>query len=335
MNKILVTGAGGYIGSVTSAQLLDAGFEIVAVDNFSRGFKKPLELLQEKYGKEKFRYYELDLVDGNFENLFKNEQGVDLVMHFAAYCSVGESVDHPGMYHKNNVKGSLHLLEAIYKEGIRNFVFSSTCAVYGQSEYLPIDEDHPRHPLSPYGESKKEVEDLITGGKFQDLNYVILRYFNVTGATEDGALGDGKKPSIHLVQNAIRGALGIEPFKLLYPRVDTPDESPVRDYVDVCDLADAHKKAAEYLLKGGENLIINLGTGSGYSVLEIVKSVEDLTGKKINLEKGKTREGDPAELFADNYKAREILHWKPERSLKDSINSLIKWYEGHPGGWEY
>lgn len=335
MNKILVTGAGGYIGSITSAELLDAGFEIVAVDNFSRGFKKPLEFLQEKYGKEQFRYYELDLVEGNLENLFKSEKDIDLVMHFAAFCSVGESVNNPEMYYKNNVVGSSNLLEAIYREGIRNFVFSSTCAVYGQSKYLPIDEIHPRHPLSPYGESKKEVEELITGDKFQGLHYVILRYFNVCGALEDGSLGDGKKPSIHLVQNAVRGALGIEPFKLLYLRVDTPDGSPVRDYVDVCDLAGAHIKAAEYLLSGGENQIINLGTGSGYSVLEIVKAVEDLTGKKINLEKGKTREGDPAELYADNSKARKILHWEPKIKLEDSIKSLIKWYENHPRGWEY
>jgi UDP-glucose 4-epimerase len=333
MNKILVTGAGGYIGSVTTDLLLSDGFEVVAVDNFSTGFKKPLEYLQNKYGKSKFRFYERDLVEDKLDDIFKDEQ-IDLVMHFAAFCSVGESVKKPELYFRNNVEGSQNLINTIFESGVRNLVFSSTCAVYGQSEYLPIDENHPRNPLSPYGQSKKQVEDLLFSEKFPGLNYFILRYFNVCGATEDGNLGDAKKPSIHLVQNAVRGALGIEEFKLLYPEVDTPDKSPIRDYVDVLDLAHAHKKAVEALLKNGGREVVNLGAGSGYSVLEIIKEVEAVTGTKIKVQKGETREGDPSRLYADNSKAKQILDWTPKRVLKDSIENLVRWYKAHPHGWE-
>ena len=221
------------------------------------------------------------------------------------------------------------------KAGVKNLVFSSTCAVYGQSKYIPIDEDHPKEPLSPYGESKKISEDIITWfSKLKGLNFVILRYFNVCGASDDGLIGDAKKPSPHLVQNTVRGALGIEPFILTYPEVDTEDKSPIRDYINVVDLNLAHKKAVEYLLNGGESEFINLGTGKGNSVLEIINIVKKVTGVEFEVSRGNLREGDPARLVASIEKAKRILDWEPKRTIEDSINSLISWYKNNPQGWK-
>ena len=210
MGKILITGAGGYIGSIASYVLLQEGFEIVAVDNFSAGYKEPLEVLQKKYGEEKLRFYNLDLTKDDISSVFDKEQGIEAVIHYAAHCLVDESMKNPQKYFYNNICGTLNLISAMLKNGIKNLVFSSTCAVYGQSKYVPIDENHPKQPQSPYGESKKIVEDIIIWfSKLKGLNFVILRYFNVCGASDDGLIGDAKKPSPHLVQNTVRGALVI------------------------------------------------------------------------------------------------------------------------------
>lgn len=332
MAKILVTGAGGYIGSVASYLLLQKGYNVVGIDNFLRGYKKPLELLSEKFP-QTFRWLEIDLLK-NAELVFEKEQGFDVVVHYAALCNVDESTSHPELYFSNNTYGCAHLLETMMQYKVKKFVFSSTCAVYGESQYVPLDENHPTRPISPYGESKLMSEKIIEWyGKLKGLTCVILRYFNVCGASDDGLFGDSKNPSFHLMQNAIRGALGIEPFSLTYPEVDTKDKSPIRDYLNVVDLNEAHILALDYLLKGGKSEIINLGTGTGNSVLEIVKKVQEATGATFPIKKGKTRVGDPARLIASIEKAKRVLGWQPKRELEESIKSLMIWYKTHPRGW--
>jgi UDP-glucose 4-epimerase len=332
--KVLVTGAAGYIGSVSTRLLLQKGIKVVAVDNFSTGFHGALAELVTEFGEDKIKVYDLDLAK-DASQIFEKEKDIQAVMHYAGSCSVNESMENPQKYFSNNTGASQKLLEAMLANGVKNIVFSSTCAVYGEAEYVPIDEKHPTNPKNPYGASKRMTEETIEWfGKLVGLNYVILRYFNVCGATDDGVIGDSKKPSVHLMQNAVRGALGIEPFHLTCPEVDTPDKTPIRDYVNVVDLNNAHLAALEYLANGGKSEIINLGTGNGNSVREIIKKVEEKTGATIPLEKGEPRQGEYAVMTADIKKANDVLGWKPEHTLDDSIDSLVKWYKAHPNGWE-
>ena len=332
--KILITGAGGYIGSVTSYLFLQKGFEVVALDNFSHGFRKPLEVLQKKFGKTKFRFYEMD-TKGDLSSLFKKEKGIEAVVHFAGFIVVGESMENPQKYFINNVCGSVDLISCLIEQNINKFVFSSTAAVYSKAEYLPLDEKHPTGPVNPYGESKLMVEKILEWyGQLLNFNYIIFRYFNVCGASDDGLLGYSNKPSTHLIPNAVKGALGIEPFSLTCPVVATKDKTPIRDYVNVVDLAEAHLRAVEYLLHNGKNNIINLGTGAGNSVLEIINKVQEITGVEFDLQKTTPRKGEAAKLVTSIEKAQKILGWRPKRTLEDSIISSVKWFRKHPQGWE-
>lgn len=331
--KILITGAGGYIGSVSAYMFLQKGYEVVAIDNFSTGYKDPLELLQKQFGTDKIRWYEMDLLELT-PDFFTKEHDISTVIHYASPCLVNESMEKPDKYFKA-ISASSHLLEVMDQVGIKNLIFSSTSAVYGDIDYLPLDEKHKTGPLNPYGFEKLTVEQMIQWyGQLKGLNYVIMRYFNACAATDDGVIGDSKKPSSLLIQNAVRGALGIEPFYLTCPRVDTPDGTPIRDYINVVDLNNAHIMAVEYLQNGGSSEIINIGTGTGNSVLEVVETVEKVTGKKIEKNQTEPRKGEYAEAFADNTKAEKVLGWKPTHSIEDSINSLVKWYTTHPNGWD-
>ncbi len=333
VKKILITGAGGYIGSVATYLFLQNGYEVVAIDNYSTGYRQPLEVLQDKFGSA-LRVYEFNL-QSDLSSVFSKEKNISSVIHYAASCIVDESMKNPEKYFKNNLISTLNLLDAMVRNKIPHIVMSSTCAVYGEAEYVPVDEKHPTHPMNPYGESKLVAEKIIEWfGKLKGIKYCILRYFNVCGASDDGLIGDSKKPSSLLVQNAVRGALGIKPFFLTCPLVDTPDTSPIRDYVNVVDLNEAHLKALEYLLNGGASQMINLGTGSGNSVLEVIKKVGEITRKKIELKKTVPRKGEYAKMIASIDKAKKILGWMPKRSIKDSVNSLVKWYKVHPNGWE-
>ena len=333
MTKILITGAGGYIGSVASYMFLNRGYEVVGVDNFSKGFEEPLKLLQEKFSDRNFRYYKADIKD-DLSLIFEKEKNINTVIHYAACCEVDESIKNPGKYFENNVCGTNNLLNGITNCGIKNIVFSSTCAVYGEAEYVPIDEKHKTEPTNPYGESKLMAEKIINWySKLKGLNYVILRYFNVCGATEDGLIGDSKKPSVNLMQNAIRGALSIEPFYLTYPKVETADGSPIRDYCNVLDLNEAHILSVEHLLNRETSEIFNLGTGNGNSVLEIINKVKEITGADFKVDSGNTRQGEYAKAIASIKKAKEILNWEPKRSIEDSVKSLVKWYKNKPNGW--
>lgn len=334
MSKILITGVGGYIGSVAADLFLSAEYQVVGIDNFQTGYKKPIEFLENKFGKDKFKFYEIDLKN-DLSPIFEKEPDISAVIHYAASCLVDESVRLPGKYFLNNVAVTSNLLATMEKFGIKNIIFSSTCAVYGEAEYYPIDEKHPLNPTTPYGASKKMAEEIIQWyGKIKRMQYCILRYFNVCGATDDGMIGDSKKPSTLLVQNVVRGALGIEKFYLTCPEVDTPDKTPIRDYVDVVDLNEAHLKALEYLISTGKSEIINLGAGTGNSVLEIVNQIRKLTGTEIPIEKANTRQGDDAKKIADIKLANEILGWQPKRTIEDSVKSLLVWYKSHPNGWE-
>ncbi|MBI4004890.1 UDP-glucose 4-epimerase GalE [Candidatus Roizmanbacteria bacterium] len=332
--RVLITGAGGYIGSVATYLLLQNSYEVVALDNFSTGYRQPLEILQEKFGQEKLRFYEADLKD-DLSSILDKEQNIDAVIHYAASCLVDESMKDPEKYFSNNVCGTQKLLKTLMHHNIRKIVFSSTCAVYGEADYVPIDETHPTRPTNPYGESKRIIEKMMEWyGELKGLRYVALRYFNVCGASDDGFIGDSKRPSSLLVQNAVRGALSIEPFFLTCPEVDTPDKTPIRDYVNVVDLNEAHIAALHHLDQGGKSDIINLGTGTGNSVLEIVSNVEELTGRKIELQKTIHRQGEYAKMIASIEKANKVLGWSPKRTIADSVQSLMKWYTNHPRGWE-
>ncbi len=332
--KILITGAGGYIGSVAAYLFLLNNYEIVAIDNFSTGYEQPLIVLQQKFGKEKIRYYRHDLRD-DLSPIFSQEKNIQAVIHYAASCLVDESMKNPQKYFSNNVSGSLNLLNALIDNQIKNIVFSSTCAVYGEAQYVPLDEKHPTNPTNPYGESKRIVEKIIEWyGKLKGLNYIVLRYFNVCGASDDGLIGDSKKPSTLLVQNAVRGALNLEPFSLTCPTVDTSDRTPIRDYINVVDLNEAHLKALEYLFNQGKSEIINLGSGSGNSVLEIVGKVQSATQVKFDMKRSTPREGEYAKMIAKIDKAENLLSWRPKRKIEESVQSLILWYKNHPLGWE-
>jgi UDP-glucose 4-epimerase len=332
--KILVTGAGGYIGSVAAYLFLKQGYQVVALDNFTTGYRQPLELLREKFSQDKIRVYEADLKD-DLSPILEKETGISAVVHYAASCLVDESVKNPEKYFSNNVCGTQNLLTYLMRYNIDRLVFSSTCAVYGEAEYFPIDEKHPLRPTTPYGASKKIVEELLGWyGQLKNFRYVILRYFNVCGATDDGLIGDSKKPSTLMVQNAVRGALGIEPFYLTCPEVGTPDKTPIRDYINVVDLNEAHLAALTYLSNGAGSETINLGTGTGNSVLEIVNKVQEISGVKFDLKKTTPRQGDDPKKIAAIDKAKKILNWQPKRSIEDSVKSLMTWYNLHPKGWD-
>ena len=333
MKTILITGAGGYIGSVATSLLLSKGYKVIALDNFTTGYKAPLDMLNQNYP-EMLTIYEVDLAE-DLNPIFEKDKTIDAIIHFAAKCSVNESVHHPERYFGNNTGATLNFLKHLIKYNIKNLVFSSTCAVYGEAQYMPIDEKHPTVPTNPYGESKLMSEKMIDWlSKEYGFNYVILRYFNVCGATDDGTIGDSKHPSPHLMQNAVRGALGIEPFNLTCGKFETPDGTPIRDYVNVVDLNEAHLVALEYLINGGVSETINLGTGDGNSVMEIVKKVEESTGKHIEIGKGESRAGEYAKMVTSTEKAQKVLGWKPTHSLQDSVQSLVNWYTNHPNGWE-
>jgi UDP-glucose 4-epimerase len=333
--KILITGAGGYIGSNAVYLFLQNGYEVVGIDNFSKGYKLPLELLQKKFNKDKFRYYNYDLTS-DLSKLFLEEKNINSVIHYAAFCDINESVIYPQKYISNNISASKNLLKTMIKNDIRKMVFSSTCAVYGKALYIPVDELHPMNPLNPYATSKMKVEKLLEKYGQQNLiKYVILRYFNVTGASDDSLIGDSKKPSSLLVQNLVKASLNIEPFSPTYSRVETPDHSPIRDFINITDLNNAHLHALAYLQGGGKNDVFNIGTGKGYSVEEIIKKIEKITKKKITLTKSQRRKDEVPVMIASIDKAKQVLGWQPGHDLENSINSLLSWYNSNPQGWEY
>lgn len=336
MAKVLITGAGGYIGVNTAKVFLESGYTVVALDNFSQGFREPLELLQKQFGQDKLLIYTADLtVDGGAQVL-SQESDIDGILHFAALLNVGESMHVPEKYFTNNVIGTQKLLQQAIVANVRRFIFSSSCTVYGEVENPPVDETAPLvRPSSVYGATKKMCEEMLSWyDQTGKMKYVSLRYFNVCGASDDGVLGDAKRETFGLMQNAIKGALKIAPFSFNYQKVATPDGSPVRDFINVVDLADAHIRAYEYLVKNEKSDIFNLGTGTGTSVLEVVNEVKRVMGVEFpTTESEHRRIGEVARIFANFTKAKQLLGWEPKRSLEQSIRSLAKFYTDHPNGW--
>ena len=331
--KILITGGAGYIGSHAVKHFVEKGHDVVVFDNLVKGFKGAVDEVS-KLGNVWF--YRGDLTNiSEIEDVFEKEGTIDAVIHFAAYLSVSESVSSPDQYFRNNVVGTMNLLDTMTKHNVKKLVFSSQCAVYGESDYLPLDENHPTRPTNSYGQTRLAVEKMIKWyDQAVDIKHIILRYFNVCGASTDGIIGDAKTPSVHLMQNVVKGALGLDKFNLTYSKVDTPDGSPIRDYVDVNDLIDAHYLAYLYLNKDGQSETLNLGSGKGYSVEEIVKEVEGILGVTLPREFGEPRQGEYAAVYANYALAKELIGWEPKRSMKESVESLVKWYKAHPKGFE-
>jgi len=315
--RVLVVGGAGYIGSHAAHALKRRGYEAVIYDNLSTGHAALAQ---------GFELVTADLADP--AELSNALRGVDAVMHFAAHAYVGESVTNPRKYFHNNVESALALLNAVIEAKIRKFVFSSTCAVYGMPEKIPITEDTPRQPVNPYGATKLAFEYALEAyGRAYGFRYVSFRYFNAAGADESGAIGELHDPEPHLIPCAFEAIHGKRPaldiFGTDYP---TPDGTCIRDYIHVNDLAEAHVLGLEYL-DGGDSLALNLGTGKGNSVKEVISTVERVTGKAVPVRMAPRRPGDPPQLVADPSKAKKLLQWQASRSLDQIVATAWKWAE--------
>jgi UDP-glucose-4-epimerase GalE len=304
--RILVTGGAGYIGSTTSLVLLDAGYDVVVVDDLSRGHRDNVDPARLRL---------MNTLDTDALTALLESEPCDAVIHFAAYIAVGESMKAPEIYFHNNVAGSLSLFTAMVRAGVKALVFSSTAAVYGMPSTIPIPEDSPYSAVNPYGESKVMVEKIL--GWFDvihGLRSVCLRYFNASGAEEKARVGERHDPETHLIPLLLRAIRTGEPVTLFGDDYDTPDGTCIRDYIHVSDLAQAHVLAVESLLGGGPSNRFNVGTGNGYSVREVVQAVEQVTGRKVPYRFGPRREGDPPLLVADSTRLRQALGWTPRHS---------------------
>ncbi len=303
MAKILVTGGAGYIGAHTVDLLLKRGFDVIVVDNLSRGHRHNVD-------PERLRVMSI----AENEPLYRllAEEHFDAVIHFAAFIAVGESVEKPELYFSNNTGGTLSLLNAMVQAGVQRLVFSSSAAVYGTPDQVPVREDAPFAPVSPYGESKAMVERILGWlDRSRGFRSVSLRYFNAAGADPEGRLGEEHDPETHLIPLLLRAVRTGRPVTLFGDDYDTPDGTCIRDYIHVNDLAEAHIAALESLLDGGGSDAFNCGTGAGHSVRQVVEAVEQVTGKKVPLRVGPRREGDPPSLVADSQKLQHTLGWRP------------------------
>jgi UDP-arabinose 4-epimerase len=318
--SVLIVGGAGYIGSQTAKLVAKAGLAPVVLDNLVYGHESAV-----KWGP----LIKGDLADPALVERVLTEHGVTSVIHFAAYAYVGESVTNPRKYFRNNVVNTLNLLDAMVDRGVRDIVFSSTCATYGDPSKVPIAEDHLQTPVNPYGESKLMVEKILRWyqGAY-GLRFAALRYFNAAGADPEGELGEEHDPETHLIPLAIDAALGkgkeLSIFGTDYP---TPDGTNIRDYIHVADLADAHILALQHLTNGTESLKLNLGTGRGHSVREVIATVEKVSGRKVPAREVGRRAGDPPALVADPAKARQVLGWQPKyAALETIVEHAFRWH---------
>lgn len=303
MKNVLVMGGAGYIGSHTVKHLMQKGYDCVVADNLIYGHCEAV--LTPHFEKA-------DLLDKTSLNAVFDKYDIEAVIHFAAFAYVGESVEKPQKYYENNVVGTLNLLDVMLAHNVKKIVFSSTCATYGEPEYVPIDENHPQNPINPYGRTKLMIEQIFRDyEKAYGLRHIALRYFNAAGCSKDGEIGESHTPETHLIPLVLKAIKGErENIKVFGTDYDTPDGTCVRDYIHVEDLAQAHRLALEKLDEYSG--CINLGTGIGTSVKEIIEAAEKVSGRKCPVEYAPRRPGDPAKLFAANAKAREILNWQPE-----------------------
>ena len=321
--KVLLFGGAGYIGTHVSLAFLDRKDTVGIFDNLSSGLRSNVD--------SRCLFFEGDILDKEWVREVLS-QGWDAVIHLAAFKAAGESMIKPFKYSENNITGSLNLITECVKAGIKNFILSSSAAVYGEPAYLPVDEDHPKHPTNYYGYTKLCIEENLRWySELKDFNYVSLRYFNAAGYDNDGRMLGLEKNPANLIPVVMEVAAGIRPNLLVFGNdYDTADGTGVRDYVHVTDLAQGHVMAADYVMKNQENLVVNLGSEYGLSVQQIIDSAREITGKTIEVQYVERRPGDPAKLVASSQKAREVLGWKAEHSSVDSIiASTWKVYEAN------
>lgn len=323
---ILVAGGAGYIGSHTVKYLLNNNYNVVVVDNLVYGHKEAVLTSN---------FEQIDIGDKPALDMVFKKYKIDAVIHFAAYTYVGESATQPQKYYWNNVVNTLNLLDAMLENNVKNIVFSSTCATYGNPQYTPIDEKHPQSPINVYGRTKLMMEQIMADyDAAYGLKYAALRYFNAAGADAQGELGESHDPETHLIPLVLQAIKGeranITVFGTDY---ETPDGTCIRDYIHVEDLASAHMLAVEKLFEGKQSLQINLGTGIGNSVKEIIAAAEEITGKKVPVLYGERRIGDPAVLYAANEKAKEVLNWTPKyTNIKEIIQTAWAWEQNKKFG---
>ena len=324
---VLVTGGAGYIGSHAAKALHRAGYRVVVYDNFVAGHRGAV-----KYG---------ELVTGDITDLALlretlRQKEIFAVMHFAAFLDVGESVREPAKYYRNNVGGALTVLEAMAGEGVKHFVFSSTCATYGEPIETPIAETHPQKPINSYGESKLAVERALPHFEVAyAMDWVALRYFNASGADPEGEIGEDHSPEIHVIPRAIEAAIGGPGLTVFGDDYPTPDGTCLRDYIHVSDLAAAHVKALEAIVETGKSGAYNLGTGRPHSVREVIDTVQRVTGRTVPWTLGPRRPGDPAVLYAAPHKAQAELHWTPQYpELESIVGTAWEWHRNHPRGYD-
>jgi UDP-glucose-4-epimerase GalE len=324
---VLVTGGAGYIGSHAAKALHQAGYRVVVFDNLAAGHRAAV-----KFGE----LVEADIVDTAAVRAALRRHEISAVMHFAAFLDVGESVREPAKYYRNNVTGALSVLEAMAAESVRHFVFSSTCATYGEPLETPIAETHPQAPINSYGESKLAVERALPHfATAHGMKYVALRYFNAAGADPGGEIGEDHSPEIHVIPRAVEAATGGRGLQVFGDDYPTPDGTCLRDYIHVTDLADAHLKALELIAGGGASGAYNLGTGTPHSVREVIEAVARVTERQVPWTLAPRRPGDPAILYAAAQKARAELGWTPAfGDLETIVRTAWDWHRTHPRGYD-
>lgn len=328
MKTILVAGGAGYIGSHMVVLLSRRGYDVIVADNLQTGHRQAVRGARQLYVG--------DLRDTAFLDRVFSENRVDGVINFAACSLVGESVKDPLKYYGNNVSGAISLLSAMRTHGVKNIVFSSTAATYGEPEKQPIEESDRTEPTNPYGATKLAIENMLKWcDRAYGIHYVALRYFNAAGSDPEAGIGEDHNPETHLIPLVMKTALGqrdhIGIFGDHYP---TADGTCIRDYIHVQDLTLAHLSALEYLEKGGSSDVFNLGSGTGYSVSEIIETARRVTGREIKAVVEPPRPGDPSVLIASNQKAKMVLEWQPSRGLEQIISDAWAWHSGHPNGYE-
>lgn len=325
---ILITGGAGYIGSNLVLKLLELGYNAVIFDNLSTGHIEAVNKLKNLNLKGKIA----DFIKGDLKNIQEIEEvflkyKFEAVFHFAAFSIISESVKNPSKYWENNFSGTKNLLDVMKKFATDKIIFSSTAAIYGEPNYVPIDENHPQKPINTYGKTKLAVEFLMDDySKIYNIKSVRLRYFNVIGADKLQRAGEWHNKETHFIPNILKSLnTESEMFSIFGNSYNTKDGTCIRDYIVIDDLIDAHIKAFNYLNNGGKTDYFNLGTKEGNSIFEVIKAAEEITGKKLKYEIKEKREGDPAILIADNKKAKEILNWQPQKTLKEGIETAYNW----------
>ncbi|MEZ5285268.1 MAG: UDP-glucose 4-epimerase GalE [Vicinamibacterales bacterium] len=328
MARVLVSGGAGYIGSHAVRALADAGHAVAVLDNLSAGHAAAVP--------SGVPLVRADMHDTSAVEAALREHGVDAVMHFAAWLDVGASVSDPLGYYANNVTGTLSVLEAMRRAGVSRFIFSSTCATYGEPTRVPMDETLDQRPINAYGETKLAVERALPHvERAYGIRWMALRYFNAAGAHPDGSIGEDHSPEIHLIPRAIQAASGGPGLKVFGEDYPTPDGTCLRDYIHVCDLADAHVRALAALESGAASDAYNVGTGTPHSVREVIDTVGRVVGLPVQWEPGPRRPGDPAALYASSRKLQDALGWRPQYAdLETIVRHAWQWHASHPRGYE-